>query len=96
MIRPAGMMNYEKLDASLSAVVSEHPTSDEPNLQVSVRMLAPPDADQQKELESLGVYGVSPRGKVFSAQLSPEAVSQLSEKSWIRLLSLAQELRASD
>jgi hypothetical protein len=86
-------MNYQKLDASLSAVISEEPTSGEPNLNVSVRTLAPPDADQQKELESLGVYGVSSRGRVFSAQLSADAISQLSEKPWIRLLSLAQELK---
>jgi hypothetical protein len=89
-------MNYQKLDASLSAVVSNRPVSDEPSLSVSVRTLAPPDAEQQSELESLGVYGVSPRGRVFSAQLSPRAVSKLSEKPGVRLLSLAQELRPLD
>lgn len=86
-------MNYQKIDASLSAAVSEQPLSDEPNLSVSVRTLTPPDAEQQREMESLGVYGVSPTGRVFSAQLSPQAVAQLSEKPWVRLLSLAQELR---
>jgi hypothetical protein len=86
-------MNYQKLDASLSAAISENPSSDQPTLRVSVRMLEPPDLEQQKELESFGVYGVSSRGRVFSAQLSANAVSQLSEKPWIRLLSLAQELR---
>jgi hypothetical protein len=48
-------MNYEKLEASLSAVVSAQPLSDEPNLSVSVRTLVPPDAEQQREMESLGV-----------------------------------------
>lgn len=86
-------MNYQKLDPSLSAVVSELPTSEQTNLPVSVRTLAPPDPEQQRELESLGVYGVSPRGRIFSAKLSVDAVSKLSEKPWVRLLSLAQELR---
>ena len=86
-------MNYNKLDAPLSAVLSEPPRSDEPTLNVSVRTKEPPTVDQQQELERLGVYGVSGEGRIFSAQLSPEAVSELSEKSWIRLLSLAQEMR---
>ena len=89
-------MNYDKLDAPLSAWLSEHPVSDEPTLSVSVRTLEPPNEDQQRELERLGVYGVSGKGRIFSAQLSPQAVSELSEKSWIRLLSLAQEMRPLD
>jgi hypothetical protein len=86
-------MNYQKLDAALSAVVSDQSHSDVPNLIVSVRTLAPPDEEQRKELEGHGVYGVSPRGRVFSAQLSPRAVSSLSEKPWVMMLALAQELK---
>ena len=86
-------MNYQKLDPSLSAVVSELSHSEEPSLLVSVRTLTPPDPDQRRELERLGVYGVSARGRIFSAQLSLDAVSELSEKPWVRLLSLAQEMR---
>jgi hypothetical protein len=86
-------MNYQKLDASLSAIIDDQSLSDEPNLNVSVRTLAPPDPEQQRELESLGVYGVSSNSRIFSAQLSPQAVSKLSEKPWVRLLSLAQEMR---
>ena len=86
-------MNYQKLDASLSAAISEHPTPDESTLSVSVRTEAPPDAEQQRELQRFGVNGVSSRGRIFSAQLSPDAVSELSEKPWIRSLSLAQQLR---
>jgi len=86
-------MNYAKLDAALSAALSEQPVSDKPCLQVSVRTVAPPDADQQREMEQLGVRGVSPKGKIFSAELSPRAVSQLSEKPWVRLLSLARQMK---
>ena len=86
-------MNYEKLDAGLSAVMSEDSTSDERMLRVSVRTQEPPTEEQQQELQRLGVYGVSGRGRIFSAQLSPQGVSELSEKPWIRRLTLAQKLR---
>lgn len=85
-------MNYDKLDASLSAVLSDASTSDE-LLNVSIRTQEPPNEDQQREMERLGVYGVSGKSRIFSAQLSPQAVSELSEKSWIRLLSLSQRMR---
>ena len=87
------MVNYSKLDARLAAAMSEHTDSDERTLKVSVRTQEPPNEEQQLELESFGVYGVSGSGCVFSAQLSPHAVSELSEKSWIRFLTLAHELK---
>ncbi|HEU4477494.1 MAG TPA: hypothetical protein VFR80_03190 [Pyrinomonadaceae bacterium] len=87
------MVNYSKLDPRLSAEISEHPDSDERTLKVSLRTQEPPNEEQQRELESFGVYGVSGEGCIFSALLSPHGVSELSEKSWIRLLTLAHELR---
>lgn len=90
-----GKMNYSKLDASLSAAISQCAGSDDSIFQVSVRTLVPPGPEQQRELESLGVHGVSSRSRVFSAELSPSAVAELSEKPWVRLLSLAQVLRPS-
>ena len=86
-------MNYSKLDPRLAAVMSEHPDSDERTLKVSVRTQEPPNEEQQRELKSFGVYGVSDGGSIFTAQLSPHGVSELSEKSWILLLTLAHELR---
>ena len=84
-------MNYQKIDASLSAVLSEQTASDEPDLVVFVRTQTPPDVRQQQEMKQLGVQGVSPSKKVFTAQLSRQAVSELSEKPWVRLLSLSQQ-----
>jgi hypothetical protein len=86
-------MNFQKLDAALAAALSERRPAEQAELPVSVRTQAPPDAAQQKELEELGVYGASGKGRVFSAQLSPRAVAALSEKPWVRLLSLAQTLK---
>ena len=88
-------MNYAKLDAALSSALSETRLSeDEPRLLVSVRTLAPPDPAQQQELERLGVQGISGEERVFSARLSVHDLSELSEKPWVRLVSLARVLRA--
>ena len=89
-------MNYQKLDAALSSVMSDRTRESRPDnertLVVSVRTIDPPDAAQRVELERLGVHGVSERSRVFSAHLSPHAVEVLSEKPWVRLLSLARQL----
>jgi hypothetical protein len=66
---------------------------DDARIVVSVRTLTPPDAAQQQELERLGVQGVSGDGQVFSARLSVRALEELSEKPWVRLVSLARLLR---
>lgn len=87
-------MNYAKLDAALSSALSEtRLDEDEPRLVVSVRTLEPPDIAQQRELERLGVQGVSCDGRVFSARLSVQALAELSEKPWVQLVSLARLLR---
>jgi hypothetical protein len=87
-------MNYAKLDAALSSALSETGlAADEPRLLVSVRTVAPPDPAQQQELERLGVQGVSANERIFSARLSVHALSELSEKPWVRLVSLARLLK---
>ena len=86
-------MNYQKLDAALSAALNDNAMYDELCLEVSVRTLAPPDLAQQQEMRSLGVRGESLQGTIFSAQVSPDDVSELSEKSWVQRLSLARQLK---
>jgi hypothetical protein len=87
------MMNYEKLGASLSQALSEQTLSEESRLTVSVRTVQPPTIEQQEEMKSFGIQGISSKGQIFSAQLSPGDVARLSERPWIRLLSLAQPLK---
>jgi hypothetical protein len=85
-------MNYRRLDAALSSVVSEEALADEPRFEVSVRTVQPPDDVQQEELQRLGVRGVSARDRIFSARLGLQALDELSEKPWVRLVSLARVL----
>jgi hypothetical protein len=89
----SGAMNYQKLDASLSAVLNDERASDERDLVVFVRTQEPPDAQQKQEMEQLGIKGVEPARKVFTAQLSRRAVSELSDKPWVQQLSLSQQLK---
>ena len=91
-------MNYLKLDAALSSAVSEPRAAGggEPRFEVSVRTLAPPDDDQQRELQLLGVQGVSGRERIFTARLDLRALDDLSEKPWVRLVSLARVLKPLD
>lgn len=86
-------MNYNKLDAFLSQALSEEPLSGDTRFTVSVRTVQPPTIEQQEEMKRLGIQGVSSKGQIFSAQLSPQAVALLSERPWIRLLSIAQPLK---
>ena len=87
-------MNYQRLDAALSSALAERRfVADEPHFEVSVRTLAPPDEEQQRELQRLGVHGVSGRDRIFSARLGLHALEELSEKPWVRLVSLARVLK---
>ncbi len=85
-------MNYQKIDASLSAALSKTAISNQANLTVFVRTISAPDNDQKTELKRLGIR-VPASGKIFSAQVSPQAVKELSEKSWVRRVSLSQQLK---
>jgi hypothetical protein len=88
-------MNYEKLDAALSSAVSgqRHLADDEPRFEISIRTTAPPDDGQQQELQRLGVQGVSGRERIFTGSLGLRALEDLSEKPWVRLVSLARVLK---
>jgi len=86
-------MDYNKMDAALSAALSDPTASSTPLLTVFIRTDGPLTPVQQAELRHLGVQGVESEHSVFSATLSPQTISSLTEKSWIRRLSLARQLR---
>lgn len=86
-------MNYQKIDASLSAALSETTISNEPDLIVFVRTMSAPNNEQKTELKRLGIRDIPASGKIFSAQVSPQTVKELSEKSWVRRVSLSQQLK---
>jgi hypothetical protein len=85
-------MDYSKVDAALAAVLSEPANDNNSQLAISVRTVGPLDPKQQAELQNLGVQGVESGRSVFSATVALQTVIKLTEKPWIRVLSLARRM----
>ncbi|MEA5570417.1 hypothetical protein [Calothrix sp. UHCC 0171] len=86
-------MNYQKLDASLAMALDEVENSDEASLVVFVHTNQPLDANAFAFLDSLHLSGFREGKDIFTATLSPNAISELSQQPWIKYLRLSQKLR---
>jgi hypothetical protein len=86
-------MNYQKLDAGLAMALNDVQNSAERNLVIFIHTQPAPDAAAAAFLESLGVSGVTSGRNMFTATLSANAVSQLSDQPWVQYLKLSQKLR---
>lgn len=86
-------MDYQKVDAALATAIDDLKAGSKVALAVSVRTAIPVDAAQQAELERLGVRGVIAGRTIFSASVTPQTLDELTQKPWVRRLSLAQQLR---
>lgn len=82
-------MNYQKMDASLSAALDAQPISDDPNLSVFVRTNSALNSQQVTEIKKLGIDTAELDKRIFAARLSTKTIAELSEKPWIRLISLS-------
>jgi hypothetical protein len=88
------MMNYRKLDAKLAAALTEVKNPEEPALSVFIHMAQAPDPSAATFLKELGVKISSNRQQqIVTARVSPRAVAELSQKSWVRYVKLSQPLR---
>ncbi|YAF97229.1 MAG: hypothetical protein AB3A66_06085 [Nodularia sp. CChRGM 3473] len=85
-------MNYQKLDAPLAVALNDAQNSEEQSLNIFIHTEPIDDSNATTVLESLGVTDVTPGRDVFTATLSPNAISQLSEQSWVKHLRLSQKL----
>lgn len=88
-------MNYQKLDPALAMALRDVQNPEEPSLVVFIHTEPSPDEAAAAFLESLGVNVTSGRD-VFTAKLSANAVSQLSEQPWVQYIRLSQTLRLFD
>ncbi|MBE9036503.1 hypothetical protein [aff. Roholtiella sp. LEGE 12411] len=86
-------MNYEKLDTALATALNNVQDAEEQSLTVFIHTESITDPAATAILESLGVGGVTNGQDVFTATLSPNAISQLSEQPWVQYLTLSQKLR---
>ncbi|MBD2770852.1 hypothetical protein [Iningainema tapete] len=86
-------MNYQKLDAALAMAMNDVENPEERNLTVFIHTKDAKSVQEAEFLTNLGVSGVTNGKDVFTATLSPNAISQLSEQPWVEQLNLSQKLR---
>ncbi|MEH2198396.1 hypothetical protein [Nostoc sp.] len=85
-------MNYQKLDAALATALSDVQNSEESSLGVFIHTEPILNSAAIAVLESLGVSGVTSGKDIFTATLSLNAISQLSEQPWVKYLKRSQQL----
>jgi hypothetical protein len=86
-------MNYQKLDAALATALNDVQDTQEANLGVFIHTQPILDSEAIAILENLGVSDVTSGKDIFTATLSLNAISQLSEESWVKYLKRSQQLR---
>ena len=89
-------MNYQKLDAPLVMALNDVESLDECNLVVFIHTDPVPDHNATALLEKLGVSNITSGRDVFTATLSANGISQLSEQPWVQYLKLSHKLRLLD
>ncbi|MBE9008354.1 hypothetical protein IQ259_25695 [Fortiea sp. LEGE XX443] len=85
-------MNYQKLDAALAMALNDVPDSTTPSLTVFIHT-EPISDNAITVLQSFGIADVTSSKDIFTATLSVNAISQLSEQPWVKHLQLSQQLR---
>ncbi|MEA5505656.1 hypothetical protein VB735_21595 [Halotia wernerae UHCC 0503] len=86
-------MNYQKLDAALAMALNNAQAPEAQGLEVFIHTESGLEPIATTVLESLGINDVSSGKDMFTAKLSPTAISQLSEQPWVKYLKLSQNLR---
>ncbi|MBD2560830.1 MULTISPECIES: hypothetical protein [Nostoc] len=86
-------MNYQKLDAALATALNDVQNLEKPSLAVFIHTEPILDSTATTVLKSLGVNDVTSGKDIFTATLSPNAISQLSEQPWVKYLKRSQQLR---
>ncbi|MBW4676829.1 MAG: hypothetical protein KME52_23300 [Desmonostoc geniculatum HA4340-LM1] len=86
-------MNYQKLDAAVATALNDVQNPQQPSLTVFIHTEPILDSAAIAVLQSLGVSGITSGQDIFTATLSPNAISQLSEQPWVKHLKQSQQLR---
>ena len=89
-------MNYQKLDPELAFELAEISDAEDPAFTVFIRTLHAPAPDEATYLKALGISGVTPGRRIFTATLSAHEVEELSEQPWVRSLELTRKLQLLD
>ncbi|MCC5641740.1 hypothetical protein LC607_01945 [Nostoc sp. CHAB 5824] len=85
-------MNYQKLDAALATALNDVQDPQDISLGVFIHTEPILNSAATAVLEGLGVSGVNSGKNIFTATLSANAISQLSEQPWVQYLKRSQQL----
>ena len=85
-------MNFSKLDIALILALKQVKDPSSPCLVIFIHTESILDSAAIALLKELDVSGITDSNNVFTATLSLNAISQLSEQSWVKYLKLSQEL----
>lgn len=88
-------MNYQKFDTALSMALSQIDNPDENCLVIFIHTVSIIDPVAKKFLQSLGISNITDNKNIYTATVSLNTISELSEKSWVDYLKLSQRLRLS-
>ena len=88
-------MQFTKIDAGLANTLSDPTPSRDEEIHVSVRVSRPLTHSEQSEFHQLGGIGVDSGLPVLTAKLTLEAIDKLSEKPWVRSLTLSRPSKPS-
>ncbi|MBC1220090.1 hypothetical protein GNF10_33855 [Nostoc sp. UCD121] len=86
-------MDFQKLDAALATAFNDVQNPEEPSLEVFIHTEPILDSAATAVLENLGISGVISGRDIFTATLSLNTISQLSEEPWVKYLKRSQQLR---
>lgn len=86
-------MNYQKLAPQLASALRDVQSGFVDKLAVFVQTIAVPTVEQAETLRSLGVRVPEEDRTIFTADLSTEKISQISDLPWIKLMRASQHLR---
>jgi predicted dinucleotide-binding enzyme len=85
-------MNFRKVDAGLARALATQEAGAN-RFSVFVQTNAEAAEEAVKLLENLGVRSVRRGEDIYSAELSSQAIDELSEQPWIQLLTLSARSR---
>lgn len=85
-------MNYQKLDAPLAMALNQVEESTVPSLVVFIHTQSPLEASALNILKNIGISDITSKDDVFTATLSSNSLSQLTEQNWVKFVKLSQKL----
>lgn len=85
-------MNYNKVDAALAAALKSEET-DKNFIPVFVGVNKGLGQNEKEYLQKLGLIFNKDIPEIITATISQEAISELSDQSWVRYLKLSTRLK---